>query len=92
MQVKYPKTFSSAGTCSKEEETKNIHSLDAVVSQICCSAKKKSVILKLSNAQQNSGVKFFLFQTLLDLFIFSAEFGIQFLHDCLQEEVVPCKD
>ena len=44
MQVKCPKTFSPAGTCSKEAETENIHTLAAVVSQICCSAKNKSVI------------------------------------------------
>ncbi len=67
MQVKCPKTFSPAGTCSKEAETENIHSLDAVVSQICCSAKNKYVI----NCQMQktiSGSNFFSFKPPLGTF------------------------
>ena len=73
MQVKCPKTFSPAGTCSKEAETENIHSLDAVVSQICCSSKNKYVI----NCQLQktiSGSNFlFLSNPPSELFIFLAE-------------------
>ena len=73
MQIKCPNTFSPARTCSTEEvETENIHSLDAVVSQICCSAKNKYVI----NCQMQKtfpGQIFFLSNPPSELFIFLAE-------------------
>ena len=69
MHVKCPKTFSPAGTCSKESETEKIHSLDVVVSQICCYAKNKYVI----NCQKQktfAGQIFFLLNPLGTFYIF----------------------
>ena len=73
----------------KKQETENIHSPDAVVSQICCSAKNKSVI-NCQIQKKIPGQIFFLSNppsVLRELFIFLVELWIQFLHHCSSEKI-----